>query len=295
MFGADRLDVAVSGGPDSTALLALAVASGRPVTAHHVDHALRPGSGSESEVVGALCDAWGAEHRAYNQPVDDGADLEARCRAARQAVLPRGCLKGHTADDQAETVLLRLIRGTGPGGLAAMDKSTHPILGLRRRETAELCDHLGVTPLRDPMNDLDRFTRNRVRSEVLPLLGEIARRDVVPLLVRAAELAGEQADLLGALADGIDPTDAAALSAAPGALAAEALRSWWRRSTPGLLPPDRAAVDRMLEVVRGEARACDVAAGWTLRRTSGRLRLDQPGPRSASQPLPASDSPPAGG
>ncbi len=258
---ADRCDVAVSGGPDSTALLALAVASGAEVTAHHVDHALRTDSHTEADVVAGLCRAWSADFVAHRAVVDDGADLERRCRESRRAVLPVACLTGHTMDDQAETVILRLLRGTGPVGLAAMDSTTHPMLALRREHTVGLCRHLGVEPLQDPMNELERFTRNRVRSEVLPLLRDVAGRDVVPLLARTAELAGEQADLVATLASQLDVTDARVLAAAPEALASEALRGWWRTETGGLLPPDRSAVSRMLSVADGRHRSCEVAAG----------------------------------
>jgi hypothetical protein len=95
------LDVAVSGGPDSTALLALSLATGARVTAHHVDHGLRSASGSEAGFVQRLCGRWGAGFAAHRVVVPDGPDLERRCREARLGVLPSGCLTGHTADDQA--------------------------------------------------------------------------------------------------------------------------------------------------------------------------------------------------
>src|SRR5690606_10429924 len=132
---------------------------------------------------------------------------------------------------------------------------------------------LGIEVVEDPTNVDARFTRNRVRHEVLPLLSEVAGRDVVPLLCRTAELAAEQADLLDDLAGGLDPTDARALAAAPRPLATAALRRWWTEVTGTGHPPDAAAVRRMLDVVAGRAVGCDVAGGWSLRRTEGRLRL----------------------
>lgn len=271
----ERVVLAVSGGPDSTALLALAVAGDLRVEVHHVDHGLRAGSDDEALTVQHLARSWGAEVRLHRVPVGAGANLEQRCRSARLAVLPPGTLFGHTADDLAETVVLRLLRGTGPAGLAAMDPATHPLLGLRRADTVALCDHLGVDAVQDPTNDDPRFTRNRVRGEVLPLLAEVAGRDVVPLLCRLAELAAGQADVLDALVAGIDATDTAALRALPVAVAGESLRRWWRAET-SLMPPDAAALGRMLQVARLEHRSCDVVAGWRLGRRNGRLHLVPP-------------------
>ena len=266
---------AVSGGADSSALLALAVAAGLDVTAVHVDHGLRPGSALEAERVQRLASQWGAAFRSEQVRVPQGPDLEARSRDARRSVLPPDALFGHTADDQAETVLLRLLRGTGPTGLAAMRPAQHPLLALRRAETEQLCAHLGVAPFEDPSNDDDRFVRNRVRHEVVPLLDDVAGRDVVPLLCRLAALAAEDADLVATLAAGLDPCDARALAAAPRPVASAAWRAWWCAGTGSSHPPDRAATDRVLDVAAGRATSCDVVDGWRVCRTAGRLRLER--------------------
>ena len=100
---------------------------------------------------------------------------------------------GHTADDQAETVLANLLRGAGVHGLAGMRAGPgHPLLGLRRAETVALCELLGLDPVQDPSNDDPRFVRNRVRHELLPLCSAIAGRDVVPVLARQADAAGRR-------------------------------------------------------------------------------------------------------
>jgi tRNA(Ile)-lysidine synthase len=273
---------AVSGGADSSALLALAVAAGLRVTAVHVDHGLRGGSEHEADRVRRMASAWGAAFRSERVAVAHGADLEARARDARRAVLPGACLFGHTADDQAETVVVRLLRGTGPTGLAAMRADTHPLLALRRADTESLCEHLGVEPVVDPTNDDDRFVRNRVRHQVLPLLDDVAGRDVVPLLCRLADLAAQDASLVEALAALVDPTDASALAEAPRPVAVAAWRRWWSDCTGQPHPPDRAATERVLAVAAGAARACDVAEGWRLARTGGRLRLERHGPGAAA-------------
>jgi tRNA(Ile)-lysidine synthase len=263
---------AVSGGPDSLALLALAVEAGCAVTAVHVDHGLRPGSAGEADVVAAVAARFGASFRAERAPVAPGPNLEARARAARYAVLPGDALLGHTADDLAETVLLNILRGAATDGLAGFDPRRRPIRRLRRADTHALCAALGLEPVRDPSNDDPVHRRNRVRHELLPLLDAIAERDLVPVLARQAELLRADAELLDQLADALDPTDAAALAAAPLALARRAVRRWLRTGDEQH-PPDRAAVERVLEVARGEAVACDVGGGRTVRRSRQTLHL----------------------
>ncbi|MBS1838192.1 MAG: tRNA lysidine(34) synthetase TilS [Actinobacteria bacterium] len=266
---------AVSGGADSSALVVLAVAAGLEVTAVHVDHAIRSGSAAEALLVAELAGRLGVGFRAVRAPVSPGPGLEARARTVRHGAVGPDALFGHTADDQAETVLLRMLRGTGTTGLSAMRTERHPLLALRRSETVELCEHLGLEVLRDPSNDSPAFTRNRVRHEVIPLLDDVAGRDVVPLLSRLARIAAEQSDLIEELARPLDPTDAAALAAAPRSLASAAVRRWWRERSGEALAPDEHAIERVLEVAAGTAVACDVLGGWRVLRSRGRLRMER--------------------
>ena len=261
---------AVSGGADSTALLALAVAAGLQVTAVHVDHGLRAGSVTEADVVHANALRLGAAFRAERVHLVDGSNLEARSRQARYAVLPDEVLTGHTADDQAETVLVNLLRGASTSGLAAMRRGyRHPILSLRRCETVELCAVLQLPVLDDPSNLEPRHLRNRVRHELLPLMGQLAQRDLAPVLTRQAGLARDDDELLNTLAAAVDPTDARALAAAPVALARRAVRRW----LAGTHPPDAATVERVLQVARGHAVATEVGGGRRVERHQQRLSL----------------------
>jgi tRNA(Ile)-lysidine synthase len=285
---ADRCDLppagtpvtcAVSGGPDSLALLALATHAGCVVTAVHVDHGLRTGSADEAEVVRRVAERFGAAFRSERVALAPGPNLEARARAARYGALPAGALTGHTADDQAETVLLNLLRGAALDGLAGMAPERRPLRHLRRRETVALCAALGLDPVADPTNEDPAFRRNRVRRELLPLLDAIAGRDVVPVIARQADLARDDVALLDELAAALDPTDARGLAAAPAPLARRAVRTWLRAAGPGGVEryaPDAAATERVLAVARGEAVACELAGGWRVLRRSGRLRLEPP-------------------
>jgi len=261
----------LSGGADSTALVALAVAAGCDVTAIHVHHGLRASADDDALTARRLADRLGVGFRQVDVDVDDGPNLEARARDARRAVLGPDAMTGHTADDQAETVLLMLLRGAGAAGLGAIEPGArHPILALRRRDTEQLCAELGLVTADDPTNTDPRFRRNRIRHELVPLLDEIAERDTVALLTRSAELLRDDDALLRSLAADIDPTDAAALTAAPRPLAARAVRTWL---TVEGYPPDAAAVDRVLAVARGERVACEIPGGRRVSRSSGRLRV----------------------
>lgn len=266
---------AVSGGADSSALAVLAVAAGCRVTAIHVDHGLRPGSAAEAEVVAELAGRIGARFESRSVTVDPGPNLEARCRQARRSVLPSDVLTGHTADDQAETLLLNLIRGAGLDGLAAMAPAGHPILALRRAQTHGLCRRLGLSVVVDPTNSSRDHRRNRVRGEVLALLDDVAERDVAAVLARQCSLIADDLQVIAALAGQLDPTDAKALVTAPVAIARRALRGWL--SDP--YPPDAATLERVLQVARGERLACELAGGRRVERHHQRLTVVvSPGP-----------------
>ena len=264
----------VSGGADSLALLVLAVSAGCQVTAIHVDHGLRSGSAAEADVVATAASRYGAGFRAETVSVTPGPNLEARARAARHAALGPTAALGHTADDRAETVLVNLMRGAGLDGLVGIRAGPrHPILGLRRSETVALCRAEGLTPIADPTNDDPAHLRNRVRHEALPLLAELAGRDLVPILDRQADLAADAVDHLRAEAEAVDVSDARALTEAALPVARVAVREWLRADHPERHPPDAATVARVLAVARAEVVATEVGRGRRVHRTRGRLRL----------------------
>ena len=274
-----EIEVACSGGPDSSALAVLAAASGRAVVLHHVDHGLRAGSADEGEVVKRLAERLGAGFVAHVVSLEPGANLEARARAARRAVLPREAATGHTMDDQAETVLLNLLRGAGLDGLAGMAPGpTHPVLGLRRAALARLCTDEGLEVVHDPTNLEPIHLRNRVRAELLPLMAALSGRDVVPLLARTATLSRQDAAFLDALADELvpEPRDVASLTSAPRALGDRALRSWLKEARAvdsDAHPPSEAEVARVRQVAQGAAVATELSGSWRVARRQGRLRL----------------------
>jgi len=251
-------------------LMVLADAAGCVVTAVHVDHGLRTGSALEAAVVEAAAHRFGAKFESVAVDIAQGPNLEARAREARYAALPADVMTGHTADDQAETVLINLMRGASSTGLAAMRPGVRrPILALRRAETVALCTAHGIHTVDDPSNRDPAFLRNRVRGELLPLMNDLAGRDLVPVLVRQARLFRDDADLLDELAATVDPTDAKAVAAAPVALGRRAVRRWLTTDHP----PDAATVERVLRVAHGQASGCDLGGGRRVERSRQRLRL----------------------
>jgi tRNA(Ile)-lysidine synthase len=172
-------------------------------------------------------------------------------------------------------MLLNLLRGAGLDGLRGMRLDTKPMLRLRRAQTHALCTSLGLAVVHDPSNCDSRIRRNRVRHELLAVLDDIGERDVVPVLARQGALLADDAELLDALAAGLDPTDGRALAAAPAPLARRAVRTWLRASSDDELhPPDAATVERVLAVARGDALACEVGRGRRVRRSQNRLQLE---------------------
>ncbi|MGW6699850.1 tRNA lysidine(34) synthetase TilS [Nocardia sp. NPDC055049] len=189
--------VGLSGGADSLALVAAAVVEAGAVTAVVVDHRLQEGSAAVADRAVEQAMGLGCVG-AMVVPVEVGraGGVEAAARAARYAALEsvrdgRPVLLGHTLDDQAETVLLGLARGSGGRSIQGMVAWNapwgRPLLGVRRAQTVRMCTDLGIEPWDDPHNVDLRYTRVRVRNEVLPLLEDVLGGGVAQALVRTAE------------------------------------------------------------------------------------------------------------
>jgi tRNA(Ile)-lysidine synthase len=276
--------VACSGGADSVALLALAADARLQPVAVHVDHGLRDASAREADAVEAIASRLGARFRAVRVDVQSGPNLEARAREARYRALEQvrrheradHVLVGHTADDQAETVLLNVLRGAAGDGLSGMAvhraEVVRPLLAMRRADTRAICAALGLPVLDDPMNHDRAFRRVAIRRDVLPLLETVAARDLVPVLARQAEILRAESEYLDQLAVAAWPDaeapSAAALVALPVVLARRAVRRWL-----GPPPPSSAEVERVLRVAAGDARAAQLAGGRMVRRSKGKLSV----------------------
>lgn len=240
---ADRWCVALSGGPDSVALTAVA-AGLLPTTALIVDHRLQPGSARVAARARTQALALGCvDARVLTVTVGTDGGPEAAARRARYAALAAArdgapVLVGHTLDDQAETVLLGLGRGSGARSLAGMARCDppwyRPLLGVRRALTHAACAALGVDPWTDPHNTDPRFTRARLRTEVLPLLEEVLGGGVAEALARTATALREDTAVLDALAAAAAAgahADGGALAVAavaplPGPVRRRVIRSW---------------------------------------------------------------------
>ncbi|MDR0436232.1 MAG: tRNA lysidine(34) synthetase TilS [Propionibacteriaceae bacterium] len=251
--------IACSGGPDSLALAAAAAWVQthcpdplREMSAMVIDHGLQHGSAAVATEAARQVTALGipAEVVLVNVAVDSPDGLESAARDARYAALRGGgamatspdlVLLGHTLDDQAETVLLGLARGSGTRSLAGMPERfgvspefIRPLLRLRRAATTAACAEFGLTPWQDPQNADPRFLRARIRAELMPRLAEVLGPGVTEALARTADLARADADQLDALAATVlatARTDAGALHAAtvattPASLQGRVIRQW---------------------------------------------------------------------
>ena len=258
---------AVSGGPDSVAMLramtALKTGGEGRICVAHFNHHLRGGeSVADEDFVVDLCRrlrvhcevGHAAEGPRGNDPDMQGEEV-ARARryefiedaAARLGA--RYVVTAHTADDQAETILHRILRGTGVGGLAGMARARplgpaatliRPLLPVRRAELTAYLDDLGQSYRCDASNTDTRFTRNRIRHELLPMLAEQFNSGVVEALLRLGTLAGEVQQIVDAAVDDLEDQyvsvdgpdtvrlDAAGLAGQPRHAIRELLMAVWR-------------------------------------------------------------------
>ena len=211
------LVVACSGGADSLALAAAvrSVAGERQAVLATVDHGLQPGSAEVARSVAEVARAIGYPRievlpvRVTGPGGTEAAARDARYTALRELAFSLGpeaaVLLAHTADDQAETVLLGLARGSGPRSVAGMRPWRapwgRPLLAVRRADTEAACAAAGLVPWQDPHNADPSFTRVRLRREVLPLLEEVLGGGVAPALARTAELMASDLAALDAIAE----------------------------------------------------------------------------------------------
>ncbi len=322
--------VAVSGGADSTALLLAIdelIRSDRlhitPVVGH-LNHGLRPESKADAQWVVKLGKDLGYESTVSTRNVKQSAtkrkaNLEQAARNARYDFLAKAALKkgskhvltAHTLDDQAETVVMRLLRGSAAEGLSGSSsvralsqgsdvQLVRPLLSwARRSDTENYCRFKGVDFLSDTMNDDETFSRVRVRKQLLPLMQSFNNR-IVETLSRTANLLSEDASALSSQANqlvdsasdssnsetGTPSLDVKLLANAPAAVRRRALREWILRARGNLRRLETVhlvGVEKLLEGERG-GRVAELPGGMQVRRKGGRLelvpkkRLKKPGP-----------------
>jgi tRNA(Ile)-lysidine synthase len=303
---AGAVAVACSGGADSLALAAGTVHSGaaRGLAVHGlvVDHQLQPDSAAVAQTAAQALNRLGCTTaRVLQTTVAGPGGPEAAARRARYAALrdaaPAGALVllGHTLDDQAETVLLGLGRGSGPRSMAGMRELDppwgRPLLGVRRAVTAAACAALDLLPWADPHNADPRFRRVRLRTEVLPLLEDVLAGGVAHALARTARQLREDLDVLeeqarGLLAaarqgpqprpetgPGVADLDVAVLAPAPAALRRRALRRWLLDAgVAELTDAHLRAADDLIGRWSGQG-ALQLPGGLELVRAQGRLHV----------------------
>jgi len=272
LFGAEaRVLVALSGGADSVALLAaLAALRGAgelaALSACHVDHRLRPGSEADGVACEALCAALEVPLARVPVTVPGGENVQqaarrARYRALRAAATGAGASRiatGHTRGDQAETVLLRLLRGAGARGLSGIPPRrgalVRPLVDRTRAEIVAYLGRRGLGWREDPTNATPRYARNRVRAELLPLLEALAP-GVEERLARTADLLRDDERVLERAAARLAPRGAASVDAdrlarAPPAVGRRVVRRLWRAASGSRRRLEAVHVAAVLRLVR---------------------------------------------
>ena len=295
----DLVLVACSGGQDSLALAAalafVAPRAGLRAGAVTVDHGLQDGSASHAVAVASTLRDLGLDPvRVAAVTVDGAGGLEAAARDARYAALSAvaaevgaaAVLLGHTLDDQAETVLLGLARGSGPRSLAGMPPRrglfARPLLGVRRAVTAAACAAMGLSAWADPHNADRRFARVRVRLDALPALEAALGPGVAEALARTADQLRDDAEVLEKIATaqrerGDALLSAASLAGLPGAVRTRVLRSAALEAgcPAGALTAGHVArIEELVTDWRGQ-RGVDLPGGVRAARRSGEVLFER--------------------
>jgi tRNA(Ile)-lysidine synthase len=286
----ERVAAAVSGGSDSLALAA-ALAFERPGSvALVVDHGLQDESADVAGRASEQCRGLGLDAYLLGPPTEQvagsGSGPEAEARVVRYTLLEKAAaehavnavLLGHTLDDQAETVLLGLARGSGSRALSGMAAERgvfrRPLLVLSRATTAQACLEAGLEPWHDPQNADPTYARARVRSSVLPVLEEQLGPGVAEALARSARQLREDADALDALTPDLpDVVEVAQLAALAAAVRARALKRWAERLSGRAVTA--AHVDALRALVEDWSGQGPVAlpGGTCVRRTGAALSV----------------------
>lgn len=289
--------LALSGGADSLALTAAVAAEAPDVRALVVDHGLQPGSETVAKTAAATALELGCvDASVLTVTVGGSGGMEAAARRARYEALDRHrgdatVLLAHTLDDQAETVLLGLSRGSGPRSIAGMSPVDQPwgrpLLGVRRAATRQACAELGLTPFEDPHNANTDFTRVRLRHEILPLLEDALGGGVAAALARTATQLREDLTVLDAMAETLvrenfaEPeVDVTTLTSVPAALRRRVLRLWLLRSgVKALSDKQLRLIDDLVGHWRGQGsvavRSGSSEARLVVARRRGSLVLEQ--------------------
>ncbi len=274
----ERVLVAVSGGPDSTALLLALLEEGHAVTAAHYDHALQPHSGEGAEHVRELCGRLGVELivERRDRPLPRGS-VQAGARTLRYDFLERARARAgasvvaiaHTADDVVEGVVLHMLRGCGLAGMRGMPARrgvfVRPLLSVWRKEIIAYLESSQIQALADPANTNAAYARVRVRREILPAL-EHDRPGITQRFHRAAARATALQESVAAAAAST-ATTRSAVAASPEPVAAEVMRQLYARAggaQPALSRAHLVAMLRLAEAGPG-GRGLDLPGGLRLR------------------------------
>ena len=266
--------IGLSGGPDSLALAAAAAAEKKGVRCVVVDHGLQDGSAEVARRAVQAVEAFGLEAEVIRVEVGEG-NLEAAARSARyEALLAYGhdVWVAHTADDQAETLLLGALRGNPSGMAPRTGRIVRPFLGIRRADTVGACEELGLEPWHDPMNADPAFRRVAMRKQVLPLLSELLGGDAVPALAATADrIAADQA-LIASLTDLAPTTSCAELKADAGPVRRRRLAAWLLGEGVPVQGDQLDAVEALVVDWHGQGPVA-VAGGRAVVRRQGKLTI----------------------
>ncbi|KGF24554.1 tRNA(Ile)-lysidine synthetase [Corynebacterium tuscaniense DNF00037] len=280
--------IGLSGGPDSLALVAAAVAEGKDARAVVVDHGLQEGSVAVAQRAAAVAQRLGVHAEVVSVGVapTPGESVEAVAREARYAALSAAARRdgrdiwvAHTREDQAETLLLGALRGN-PVGMSSVSflengrRLARPFLTIRRADTVGACEELELDPWHDPMNEDLAYRRVAVRQSIIPTLADLIGGDAVPALARTADRIAADQELLASLVNLSPTNNCATLAADPTPIRQRRIMAWLRDAGVNVGGAPLAAIDQLCVNWCGQGPVA-IGGGLQVVRRSGELIVEK--------------------
>lgn len=262
-----HLNLAVSGGADSVALMCIVYHLGRTASVHHVNHGIRDASNDEAKIVQELAENFQFDFFLYETTIGF-QNMEENARQARQDFLPEDVLTAHSFEDKVETVIMNFMRGATSKGFSPM--TDKPLINITANELDSIVVYYDVSPCVDSTNFTQEHVRNRVRHELIPLMTDISGTNIAKPIIRNSQIALEESEYLDQIASKIDITQCKTAKTENIVILRRATRMWIEENISHKY--SEVNITNLVSVVQGETLGTQIA-GKTIRRQNNQLHI----------------------